>query len=147
MKLVAFTSRANSFERRLPPCGRFIGLTPVTCLEPDRPTVSSVTAGGTLKRTGRMLVPMPVATKQMPAVLDHMARGETLTINGRHDRRAHEREAHLAAVRMARERQRHAIRDIGKDVRVVGEQQNGRPIGLHAGESRLDVVRSWSRDR
>lgn len=78
----------------------------------------------------------------MTAAFDHMARGETLTKTRWHNRGAQKRKAHLTAMSVARKCERHTIRNVGKDVWIVREEENRSSICVHAGEGCLDVVRS-----
>lgn len=78
----------------------------------------------------------------MAAALDNMARRETLAKARWHDGSSYERESHLAAVRVTRQRERDPRRNIGKDVRVVAQEKNRGSVQRHRSKGRRQVVPS-----
>jgi hypothetical protein len=71
-------------------------------------------------------------------VLDDVAAGVALAVAGGDRRKAQDRNRDLAAVEVAGEGQRHAVGDEREDVRVVGEQDQGR-VGRDAVEGGRQV--------
>jgi hypothetical protein len=67
----------------------------------------------------------------MAPAFNNMARGETLANARRHDWSSYQWESHLAAMRVTRERQHDPCWNIGKNVRVVGQEKNRDSITRH----------------
>ncbi len=70
----------------------------------------------------------------MAPALDDVASGETLAKTRRHDWSSCPRESHLAAMCVTRQRQRDPCWHIGKNVRVVRQEQNRDSIRWHRSE-------------
>ena len=67
----------------------------------------------------------------MAPALDNVARSETLAEARRHDRSTDQRESHLTAVGVTRQRKRDPRWNIGKNVRVVGQEKNRDCVRRH----------------
>ena len=85
--------------------------------------------------------------EQMPAAFDDMTGGKALPESRRDDRRADPREAYLAAVRVAREREGDAFGNRRKDIRVVRQQKHrlGFALDRRHGGGEYRAARSTNR--
>ena len=96
-------------------------------------------SGGTPKRAGMMLVPSPPDTIMMPVVFDDVTIGKARAVLRRHELRPDERNADLAAMGVAGERQRNALRHARENVRLMDQQQH-RIVGPDLAERAGQIV-------
>src|SRR5262249_55004811 len=78
--------------------------------------------------------------EQIPPVLLDVSHDIPLPVSRRYDGRADEWEPDLTSVSVAGEGQKHAFRNLRKDVGIVGDQEDRRAIGRDGAESAVDVV-------
>lgn len=75
----------------------------------------------------------------MPPAFDDVPSGEALAVVGRYDRRAKQRQPHLASVSVASQRKGHTRRYLRKDVGIVGDGDD-RAAVPHRREGVPDVM-------